>query len=224
MILPPIPSWKEPGEEEPMPRAPAVLAMMSEPSKVEVPRPSTSMRLAAEKEVVLAMGRLFEAVVLVTLMATEEWIEPPVTWRPEAVERSPEEMGPVKVEVPAPETVRRSATEKEVDDAIGNVDVSVVEVARKVEALTVPAKTAAPVTPKVAPGEVEERPRSPAAESVNLVEVATATPPLPSGTTILKRSAVWPVMPRTTNGMELVEVDSMVATAFTNGLVVPIAN
>ena len=77
---------------------------------------------------------------------------PEETMSPFVVERPPKEEPPVKVEVPAPATVSTLPTEKEVVEAMGKIEASLVEVALKIFAERESVKTPAPVTPRAVPG------------------------------------------------------------------------
>src|SRR3989338_3429416 len=70
-----------------------------------------------------------------------------MTWSPVAPANGPE-----NVDVPAPLTVTRFAMSRDVVDAMGNVEISVVDVARKVAARTAPPNNASPDAAKEAPG------------------------------------------------------------------------
>ena len=88
------------------------------PVKVEVPRPETVRRLATSKDVDEAMGRT-DFPVTVRM--------PEVTAKPLVVVMPVAETPPANVEVPVPDTVNRSATSNEVDDAMGMSDLPVTE-------------------------------------------------------------------------------------------------
>lgn len=81
--------------------------------------------------------------------------------------------------------------------------------------MSTPPMSAEPLfTASSVPGVEVLMPRFPVEVSVRRVEVERDAAAVPVGRTIFKRSAVWPLAPRMTSGVDAVEVASKVATVF----------
>ena len=185
-------------------------------SPVEILSPADEARPAEEIPPVYVDVPAFKA-----LMRPENNASPVETVRP-ADEESPTcDTPPSKVEVPVPLTVTRFATSRFVVDAIGKIFLTDVDVATNDSAVTCAPKSPAPAEEICAPGDEVLIPRNPPAVKARRVVVAGLDPTL---MTARIKSSVCSLTPRTTKGIERVEVASIVATALAKGAVVPTAN